>query len=148
MQFHKLRTWHFQHHNRFAQMLCVRNYNCYFCNYLAELHIFSISEWCCSCVQTRMAGWLLQPIYSIITYFSSHTRWSTSVLFCPLLPLSDGTGTTWRKRLDACVLLHSNLLLQKPATNGHSLRVPAHQSHHQEIEEHSESARNVQGLKY
>lgn len=72
MQFYQLRTWHLQHQNRFAQMLYFRNYDCYFCNYLARLHIFRISEWYRSCVQTRIAGCLLNPMGSIITYFSSH----------------------------------------------------------------------------
>lgn len=39
------------------------------------------------------------------------------------------------------MLLHGNLLLQRPVGSGHSLRDPAHQSLHEEIEEN----RQLQG---
>lgn len=46
------------------------------------------------------------------------------------------------------MLLHGNLLLQRPATSGRPLKVPAQHSHHKDVEENRELARNVRELRH
>lgn len=113
-------------------ILVFRNYNCYFCNCLAEVHILSISE--------KGSFHVRHHHQLFCTHQVKHVLGFPFLFF---LCVFTQTGVIWRKILDPHVLLHSNLLLQRPVSSGHSLRDPAHQSHHEEFEEN----RQLQGLR-
>ena len=149
MQFCQLRTWHFQHHNRL--------HRCYMSGII--IVIFAVTL-------LNFTFWVslsdTAPVYRLEWLDNGFTPCAASSPTFPHIPgeaplcfsllcclcLFAQTGIIWRKRLDPRVLLHGNLFLQKLATNGRSLRAPAHQSHHEETEKNRELARNVQGIRY